>query len=237
MAHVRHAPVGLTLAALAWGAIAFELALRTNTGVYDLTGWSRNTVVNYVAPLFEELFKAAFIVFLVRSQRVTRATTCLFCGFASGIGFSLVENLFYVSIGGGTESSLIRVGSTTLMHASSTALIGLAILRSRQPTESRRSWMDRFPQLSSLRAAASVALRIGLLRVAVKGVVLKGVLLRALVSGERRHTTFNVVVDRPVGPFVIASAVGLGLVFLVSMLFTARRIARDEPSVLAAASA
>ena len=232
LGNVHHAPVRWFLASLVWGGVAFYSALRLNTAIFHATGWPQRTIVDFVAPVVEEILKAVLIVYLVRSDRVTHASETLFYGFCAGIGFALLENIFYVNLGAGVEPSLIRVGSTNLMHASSTALIGLAVYRNKFPKKHHlHGWIDRHHHVAAARAALLLVLRIGLLRILVKGIVLKGVLLRAMASGERRHTTFNVLVDRPIGTGVIVSAVGLGLAFVVTMLITARRLSRAELAV------
>ncbi len=218
------------LAGLVWGAAMFYVALRLNTAVYSGSGWSRDTVVNFVAPAIEEVLKALFILWLVRSKRVSDAAHGLLYGFAAGIGFAAVENVFYVAIGGGLDSSFIRLGSTTLMHASSTALIGLAILKLHVPAPAHHPhWFERRPHVAVAGALAVVALKLGLLKLVVlKGLVLKGVLVRSLLVADGRHSGFNVLVARPIDTAVIVSAVAVGVVFTAFMLFTARRLTALE---------
>ena len=220
----------LIVVSLAWGGLAFYGALRLNTFIYTSSGLGLNSVVNYVAPVVEETLKAILVVFLVRTRRVHDAVHCLLYGLAIGTGFAVVENLFYLHIGGGLDSTLIRVGSTSLMHATSTALVGLAVLRLNTPAPPREHhWADRHPHVAVIQAALAFVLRVGVLRVfLVKGIVLKGVLLRSLLAADSRHAGFNTVVNRPVDTVVIIGAVGLGVAFEVFTLWTAHRLAATE---------
>ena len=72
----------------------------------DLAPYSR-----YVAPVVEESFKAAFVVFLLQRNRVGFVVDAAIHGFAIGTGFAVLENLYYVRGGRGRHAvDLDRAG-------------------------------------------------------------------------------------------------------------------------------
>jgi hypothetical protein len=77
--------------------------------------------------LVEELLKAIFPLWCVRSHRVGFPVDAGIIGFATGAGFSLVENLVYIdSIAGGTPVLwLVRGLGTAVMHGATTAVIAI----------------------------------------------------------------------------------------------------------------
>jgi len=105
------------------------------------------TVRWYLAPLLEELLKAAYIVYLIRAEKVGFLVDAGIQGFAVGTGFALVENLYYAGALGdrGFVLWLVRGLGTAVMHGSTTAIV--AIL-SRELTERKgKSWSCFLPGL------------------------------------------------------------------------------------------
>jgi len=125
----------------AWGFVAFGLAFGFNTLIRDrvLVGplgmdWHRATgvVVVLVAPIVEEILKSLILIYLGRRPDFTYFVDGAIYGFAAGIGFSVLENFFYIfqSGGSGSQGTVLVVGrsfSTCLMHGSASALVGVAI--------------------------------------------------------------------------------------------------------------
>ena len=83
--------------------------------------------VRYVAPVIEELLKAAYIIYLIREKKVGFMVDTAIYGFAIGAGFAFVENIFYMQALG--NSSLVvwvvRGCGTALMHGGTTAIFGI----------------------------------------------------------------------------------------------------------------
>jgi len=105
------------------------------------------TVRWYLAPVLEELLKAAYVVYLIRAEKVGFMVDAGIQGFAVGAGFSLVENFYYAGSFGdrGFVLWLVRGVGTAVMHGSTTAIV--AIL-SRGLTERKaKSWLSFLPGL------------------------------------------------------------------------------------------
>ncbi len=128
------------LVCFAWGIVATRVALLLNTVALDSGLLDASTVARVVAPVIEEIVKALLIVYLVRRRHFTYFVDGAIYGFAVGIGFAVVENYFYLLNNQDAALSLAvgRVLSTNLMHASTTAVAGIALGLGRfQPTRRR----------------------------------------------------------------------------------------------------
>ena len=79
----------------------------------------------FVAPWIEEAFKAASIILLFGFNRIGYKLDAVISGFAIGAGFSVVENIIYLSIypdyGAGTW--LVRGLGTAVMHGTTLAIL------------------------------------------------------------------------------------------------------------------
>lgn len=118
-----------------WGGVAFGLAYYVNTAllrsgiVPDFQTLSR-----YAAPFTEEILKALVLLYLVRRPSFTYFVDGAIYGFAAGIGFAVFENYSYLLNSPGANelgTALGRVLSTNLMHATASALVGVALGLSR----------------------------------------------------------------------------------------------------------
>ena len=81
----------------------------------------------YLAPVIEELFKALYLVLLLKRKRIGFMVDAAIFGFSLGAGFAFVENIHYLL---SLESSnpllwLIRGLGTAIMHGGTTALVGI----------------------------------------------------------------------------------------------------------------
>lgn len=120
------------LICFAWGWVAFFLALKTNNAVLTNTDIEFITVLTLVAPIIEEIFKSLSLVYFVQRPEFTYFVDGAIYGFAAGTGFSVIENLFYLQNSGGKDGLLLalsRVFSTSLMHGSASALVGITLGR------------------------------------------------------------------------------------------------------------
>ena len=127
-----------------WGLVAFALALGVNTAAKNLLlenvlgvglNSSYTLTVVLVAPIVEEILKSLVLVYYGRRPDFTYFVDGAIYGFAAGIGFSILENLFYMlqaeSAGQGPVIVISRSFSTCLMHGSASALVGVSIGRFR----------------------------------------------------------------------------------------------------------
>ena len=114
----------------AWGALAFAVAGAANRAA--LAALPLAVVVVAVAPIVEELAKAVILVERERRPDFTYFVDGAVLGFATGTGFAMVENLSYLGgapSGAGFGLSVNRAFSTSLMHGTACALVGIAIGR------------------------------------------------------------------------------------------------------------
>ena len=94
----------------------------------DVTPFAR-----YVAPVTEELLKAAVIVALIRAHRIGFLVDAAIFGFAVGSGFAMTENLHYLRHYPDAQMGTwnVRGFGTAIMHGGATAIfavMGLAML-------------------------------------------------------------------------------------------------------------
>jgi protease PrsW len=108
-----------------------------------------------MGPLVEEPAKALGVVFLSR-KRLREEEDGLVYGAAAGLGFSATENLAYElgalaenGFAGWVVTSILRMMTSTLLHASSSAVAGWGIARGRlRPGMDGEAW--RFLALAML---------------------------------------------------------------------------------------
>ena len=117
-------PFRMVVRAIAFGGLAAVACSFVNEALFDFTGMERSVFSRYVAPVVEELAKAAWIAFLIRRQRVGFLVDAAILGFGVGTGFALVENLEYLRVL--TAPSLlvwiVRGFGTAIMHGAATAI-------------------------------------------------------------------------------------------------------------------
>jgi len=125
----------LVLGCSIWGASgAFGLALLVNT--YLSPHLARAIGVDphlfltmAFAPIVEEIAKSLILISLSRSLKFTYFVDGAIYGFATGIGFSIIENFLYISQNPaiGVALALTRAFSTCLMHGTAAGLVGVAL--------------------------------------------------------------------------------------------------------------
>jgi len=120
------------LLSLGWGVVAYFLGAFTNMALNTNFGLDWDTIiVRFVAPIGEEIFKGLFLLYLVRRPKFTYSVDGAVYGFSVGIGFAVIENYQYVTDPKVQSIALAvaiqRVFSTNLIHASSSAIIGIAL--------------------------------------------------------------------------------------------------------------
>ena len=87
----------------------------------------RITVIQFTAPITEEILKALVLIYLVRRPKFTYFVDGAIYGFAIGIGFAVFENYEYIAGSSAALNTAIgRVISTNLIHATASAIIGIA---------------------------------------------------------------------------------------------------------------
>lgn len=119
---------------MAWGALgAFSIAYGVNRFIL-LNAFGYETLVRLAGPVFEEFLKALVLIYFIRQPRFRYIVDGAVYGFSVGIGFSVTENISYISSQdtGVLILAISRVLSTSLMHATSSAMVGIALGRLRR---------------------------------------------------------------------------------------------------------
>jgi RsiW-degrading membrane proteinase PrsW (M82 family) len=111
-----------------WGTIAFAIVAFINRLLIGNNIFERLTVLQFIAPFEEEILKGLILIYLIRRPQFTYFVDGAIYGFAVGIGFAVVENYDYVlgTTSGALDVALGRVISTNLIHATGSAIVGIA---------------------------------------------------------------------------------------------------------------
>jgi len=124
----------------ATGIIAYAAAAFFNGTIVRQGLLERMDVIRYAAPIIEEILKGLVLWVLVRQPKFTYFVEGAVYGFTAGIGFAIVENFQY--IGAAQEAGFViaasRVVSTNLIHAVTTALLGVTLGMARYERQPRR---------------------------------------------------------------------------------------------------
>lgn len=83
-----------------------------------------------LAPLFEEILKAVFIVGLILSKRIRFMAEAIIYGAAVGGGFALLENIIYLLANPDMHlaTAIVRGMSTAVLHIGCTSLIACTLM-------------------------------------------------------------------------------------------------------------
>ena len=113
------------LLGLAAGLLAALASYVVNVRLRPALGMEFTQYSRYVAPVLEELCKAAYIVFLLSRSRVGFVVDAAIFGFAIGTGFAVTENLYYLAVH--PDASIwvwfVRGFGTAVMHGGCTAIL------------------------------------------------------------------------------------------------------------------
>ncbi|MEA3064055.1 MAG: protease PrsW, partial [Sphingomonadales bacterium] len=106
------------LVLLVLGGVAALAAYPISGRMIDTLPIGFNFYSRYIAPWIEEALKAIVMIALFRMNRIGYKLDAVVSGFAIGAGFSVVENILYLTIfpdyGAGTW--LVRGLGTAVMH-------------------------------------------------------------------------------------------------------------------------
>ncbi len=131
----------IVLLSLILGGIAYAPASMINRFLIASGLIDQITLEYFIAPVHEEMFKGLLLVYLVsRSQFINSVDGALY-GFATGIGFAIFENFENVIGAHPTMEIMLRVFSTNLVHAFSSATVGIALGVFRLRTSRSRWWI------------------------------------------------------------------------------------------------
>jgi RsiW-degrading membrane proteinase PrsW (M82 family) len=139
-------PLRAVLRAIAIGGLAALACTLANGLLFDATAMELTVFSRYVAPVVEELAKAAWIAFLIRRQRVGFLVDAAILGFGVGTGFALIENVEYLRTLA-TPNLLVwvvRGFGTAVMHGAATAIFAI-LTKSLIDRRERGEMLDLLP--------------------------------------------------------------------------------------------
>ena len=194
-----------------WGFVALGGAYLINNALVDhgLIAGQLQRVVG--APIVEELLKAVPLFYFLWRGRITYVVDGAIYGFAAGTAYAIGENLFYLNmLGLDPELALERALSTSLLHGSATAMVGLALGKLRFQRHGSHS--------------RSVPFVVTLVAMPLRGAMVGALALRA---GLMRHAGFNLMVGHPTTLLVLLAIVVGVASLLLTMWFISRGL-RDE---------
>ena len=117
--------IGEILLLLLLGGIAAVATYPVSGRMLDTLPIGFSNYSRFVAPWIEEAIKALVIIALFRFNRIGYKIDAVISGFAIGAGFSVVENIIYLTIfpeyGAGTW--LVRGLGTAVMHGTTLAIL------------------------------------------------------------------------------------------------------------------
>ncbi|HET7789327.1 MAG TPA: PrsW family glutamic-type intramembrane protease [Gemmatimonadales bacterium] len=116
-----------TLLSVAAGVVAGLAAYGANVWLRPALGLDWDQYSRYVAPVVEESLKAAFVVYLLRQNKVGFVVDAAIHGFAIGTGFAFLENLYYVHATPDATlwTWVVRGFGTAIMHGGATSIVAM----------------------------------------------------------------------------------------------------------------
>jgi RsiW-degrading membrane proteinase PrsW (M82 family) len=119
----------IILKCLFWGGVIFAPATFTYWALKYFWLTNPDTITHFAAPIYEEIFKGLILLYLVKRAKFTYSVDGALYGFAIGTGFAIVENFFYIylNLSDATEIAFQRIYSANLVHAFSSATVGITL--------------------------------------------------------------------------------------------------------------
>jgi RsiW-degrading membrane proteinase PrsW (M82 family) len=126
------------LITLVAGCIAAAAAAIVNTYLVQALNVDFAVYAWYGGPVLEEIFKASYLIYLLRSNKVGFMVDAAILGFAIGTGFALIENMYYIYLRPDANLYLwgLRGFGTAVMHGGTVAIVGIIA----------KQLMERFPR-------------------------------------------------------------------------------------------
>jgi RsiW-degrading membrane proteinase PrsW (M82 family) len=176
------------LVAIGVGAAGALLSFVINSFILELSGLSTMTFAIVAAPLVEEIIKGAWVTWQIRQRQVGFLVDAAIVGFATGAGFALVENLYYLQILPDAPLLvwIIRGIGTALMHGGTTAILAVYLVGRGARDLSAPPWLAAVGLTATLHASFNRFMTEPLLATAALVVVLPGLMVLVYRRGERR---------------------------------------------------
>jgi len=121
---LRSILVGCAVAAICYGI---------NSAAFAALRGAPRWYLGLAAPAIEEILKAAYVIWMIRTNRLGFMVDAAIAGFAAGAGFALVENVTYLEHFAGASPLLwiVRGFGTAMMHGANTAIVGIVATSTR----------------------------------------------------------------------------------------------------------
>lgn len=134
------------LTTIAIGGLAALLCLLINRFALQELGWDLHLYSRYAAPVLEELVKALYVIYLIKTKRAGFMVDSAIYGFASGAGFACLENIYYIQSLPGSQIWvwLIRGFGTAIMHGGATAIFAL-LAKNVSDQQAQTGWRTLLP--------------------------------------------------------------------------------------------
>jgi len=131
------------LLSVAAGAVAALASYGLNVALRPALGLDFVHYSWYVAPVVEETLKAAFVVYLLRWNRVGFVVDAAIHGFGIGTGFAFVENLYYLQVTPDATlwTWIVRGLGTAIMHGGATAIVAMISRTLQHRLDAFRLWL------------------------------------------------------------------------------------------------
>src|SRR3982751_6345340 len=128
---------------LALGAAGALIAWPISGRMLDTLPIGFSLYSRFIAPWIEEAIKAIIMIVLFRLNRIGYKLDAVISGFAIGAGFSVVENIFYLTLypDYGTGTWVVRGFGTAVMHGTTLAVLA-AIAHELAERETREAAAD-----------------------------------------------------------------------------------------------
>jgi len=125
------------------GAFAAVASYGVNVTLRPALGLDVGRYSWYVAPVVEETLKAAFVVYLLRRNKVGFVVDAAIHGFGIGTGFAVLENIYYLyAIPGATLWTwIVRGLGTAIMHGGATAIMVMVSRTLQNRVDAVRPWL------------------------------------------------------------------------------------------------
>ena len=106
------------LLGVGFGFLAAALSYISNNFLMTNFDFSYEVYAKFVAPIIEEIFKSAYLIYLIKSKKTGFLVDSAILGFAVGAGFALVENIYYLANIETTGNAvwILRGLGTAIMH-------------------------------------------------------------------------------------------------------------------------
>jgi len=130
------------------GVLAAGVAVAVNLFFLQELGADRDLYVRFGSPLIEEVCKAFWPVLLIRRKRVGFMVDAGVIGFATGAGFAVIENIYYITwLDASTPVVwIVRGFGTAVMHGGTTAILAM-LVKNRSDIKASDSMVHVLPGL------------------------------------------------------------------------------------------